>query len=134
MIPCSGNISCWCQCTGARGKPRARFCQAAAGNPRRPYVLAGIVFGPRKSHMNSVNRYVPFLAIGLLVSGDAGRAQTACPEDTLWEPYAEVCAPVRDVRSAFLPLIDKTAAVHSDAPVPGTMSAGTACRRVSRSG
>jgi len=76
--------------------------------------------------MYSVNRYVPFLAIGLLVSGDAGRAQSACPDDTLWEPYAEVCAPVRDVRSDFLPLIEKTATVHSDAPVPGTMSAGTA--------
>jgi len=73
-----------------------------------------------------MNRCMPFLACGLLVFADAGHAQTLCPEETLWEPYTEVCAPVRDVRTDFLPLIQKSSAVHSDAPVPGTMSAGIA--------
>ena len=70
-----------------------------------------------------MNRCMPFLACGLLVFADAGHAQTLCPEATLWEPYTEVCAPVRDVRTDFLPLIQKSSAVHSNAPVPGTMSA-----------
>jgi hypothetical protein len=73
-----------------------------------------------------VSRYALFFAIGLLVSGDVGRAQSACPADTLWEPYTEACAPVRDVRKEYLPEILKSTAVHSSAPVPGTMSAGTA--------
>ena len=77
--------------------------------------------------MNAVNRYVPFLAIGLLVSGDAGHAQTACPEDTLWEPYTEVCATGQGRPNRLSATESRSpAAVHSDAPVPGTMSAGTA--------
>ena len=30
-------------------------------------------------------------------------AQQDCPNGTLWEPYAGVCADVRDVRDTFLP-------------------------------
>ena len=73
-----------------------------------------------------MNKYVPLLACGLLVYFDAGRSDTVCPEGTLWEPYTQVCAAVRDVRGDFLPLIAKSAAIHSSAPVPGTMTAGTA--------
>jgi hypothetical protein len=73
-----------------------------------------------------MNKYVPLFACGLLVYCDAGRSDTACPDGTLWEPYSEICAAVRDVRSDFLPLIAKSTAVHSSAPVPGTMTAGTA--------
>ena len=73
-----------------------------------------------------MNRYVPFLAFGFLVIGDAGRSQSICPESTLWEPYTAVCATVRDVRTNFLPLIQKAGTIHSNAPVPGTMTVGTA--------
>ena len=73
-----------------------------------------------------MNRCFPFLAWGLLVFAGSGHAQSPCPGGTLWEPYTEVCASVRDVRARFLPMVQKTIAVHSDAPVPGTMTAGTA--------
>ena len=79
-----------------------------------------------KAQIQTVNRYLPLLACGLLVPADASRAQTPCPENTLWEPYTEVCAVVRDARSDYLPLIAKSTSVISDAPVPGTMTAGTA--------
>ena len=79
-----------------------------------------------KSHIKRMNRYVPFLACGLLVNGDTGHAQSSCPENTLWEPYTQICAPVRDVRSEFLPIVAKSTAIHSGAPVPGTMTTGTA--------
>jgi hypothetical protein len=62
----------------------------------------------------------------LLVFMVNAHAQTACPDGTLWEPYTEVCAPIRDVQADFLPPVQKSTAVHSNAPVPGTMSAGTA--------
>ena len=72
-----------------------------------------------------MNRCAPFLVYGLLVTAYPGHAQPACPDETLWEPYSEVCAPVRDVQSEFLPLIAKSTAVHNDAPVPaGGMAAG----------
>ena len=66
-----------------------------------------------KSHIKRMNRYVPFLACGLLVNGDTGHAQSSCPENTLWEPYTQICAPVRDVRSEFLPIVAKSTAIHS---------------------
>ena len=45
----------------------------------------------------------------------------------LWEPYSEVCAPVRDVQTDFLPQAQKLISVHIDAPVPaGGMAAGIA--------
>jgi hypothetical protein len=80
-----------------------------------------------KSQICIVNRYLPFVVFGLLVAGESGHAQTTCPEETLWEPYSEVCAPVRDVQGDFLPQPQKLTAVHSDAPVPaGGMAAGIA--------
>jgi hypothetical protein len=72
-----------------------------------------------------MSRYLPFVACGLLVFAGSAYAQTPCPEGTLWEPYTEICAPVRDVRTDFLPLVRTSGAVHSDAPVPaGGMAAG----------
>jgi hypothetical protein len=60
--------------------------------------------------------------------GHESLAQEECPPGTLWEPYASICAEVRDKQNEFLPqpvagspllgLID-------DAPVPGSMTAGT---------
>jgi len=73
-----------------------------------------------------MNRCAPFLVCGLLVIAGSGHTQPVCPDETLWEPYSEVCAPVRDVRSDYLPPIAKSTAVISDAPVPGTMTVGTA--------
>ena len=73
-----------------------------------------------------MNRHFPLLACGLLVFIGNSHAQTTCPDGTLWEPYTEVCAPVRDVQADFLPLIQKSSTFHSEAPVPGTMSAGIA--------
>jgi len=66
-----------------------------------------------------------FVAL-LLACAGAVQAQTVCPPATLWEPYSESCADVRDVRDQFLPPLAKTTTAISDAPVPGTMSAGTA--------
>jgi hypothetical protein len=72
-----------------------------------------------------MNRYLPLFACGLLVLFESGRAQAPCPEGSLWEPYTEICAPVRDVQSDFLPLSQKSTAAHSDAPVPaGGIAAG----------
>ena len=73
-----------------------------------------------------MNRCASFLVCGLLVIAGSGHTQPVCPDETLWEPYSEVCAPVRDVRSDYLPPIAKSTAVISDAPVPGTMTVGTA--------
>ena len=73
-----------------------------------------------------MDRWFPSLACGLLVFIVDAHAQTTCPEGTLWEPYTETCAPVRDVRTDFLPPVQKTTAIHSNAPVPGTRTAGTA--------
>ena len=44
---------------------------------------------------------ISVLAAVLLIPQSA--AQTPCPEGTLWEPYSEVCAEVRDVQHEFLP-------------------------------
>lgn len=69
-------------------------------------------------------RSLQLAGIGLLLFGGAAESQAVCPPDTLWEPYSEVCAQVRDVRGEFLPALQETDAVHIDAPVPGSMSAG----------
>ncbi len=54
-------------------------------------------------------------------------AQSDCPGGELWEPYTQVCAEVRDLRSAF-PLSKVTVAgkPDTDLPVPGSMAVGTA--------
>jgi hypothetical protein len=62
---------------------------------------------------------------GFLVFLAAVQTQAACPAGTLWEPYSEVCADVRDIQGEYLPALKTTTAFHSGAPVPGTMSAGT---------
>ena len=76
--------------------------------------------------MSSMNRYLWFSSCGVLVLCAAVQAQAVCPAGRLWEPYTEVCAEVRDVRGEFLSPLQISASVHSDAPVPGTMTAGTA--------
>ncbi len=73
-----------------------------------------------------MNRQVRFFGCGLLALLAALEAQAACPAGTLWEPYSEVCAGVRDVRSEFSTAVEPAAAAHSDAPIPGSMSTGTA--------
>jgi len=73
-----------------------------------------------------MNRYLRFPGCGLLVSLAAIQVQAACPAGTLWEPYAEVCADVRDIRGEFLAANQDPIAMLDGAPVPGSMSAGTA--------
>ena len=57
-----------------------------------------------------------FSALGLALaqysSGLAAQSQDECLEGTLWEPYAEVCAEVRDVRDQFQPQVAETAGVQ----------------------
>jgi hypothetical protein len=73
-----------------------------------------------------MKKYLYFTVCGLLSLVAAGQAQAACPAGTLWEPYAGVCADVNDIRDQFVTALQKSTAVHSSAPVPGSMSAGTA--------
>ena len=70
------------------------------------------------------NLYIPCWALLFLVVGT--QVNAACPAGTLWEPYDEVCAEVRDARNDFLPAAELSIVVREDAPVPGSMSAGTA--------
>ena len=75
------------------------------------------------------------LAIAPMVA--AQDHQAACPAGTLWEPYTEVCAEVRDLRHLFLlqltipaggEAVSKgrtTSGGEIDWPVPGSMAAGT---------
>jgi len=73
-----------------------------------------------------MKKYLCLAVCGLLSLAAAGQAQTACPAGRLWEPYSEVCADVRDIRGQLRAAFRKSPAVHSNAPVPGSMSAGTA--------
>jgi hypothetical protein len=68
------------------------------------------------------------LALGL-----AARAQDACPEGTLWEPYTEVCAEVRDLRDEFMPPTTQSLGAQQSSrfeeeskglPVPGGLAVG----------
>ena len=70
--------------------------------------------------------YLQIPSCGLLVFLAAVQAQAACPAGTLWEPYSEVCADVRDIQGEFLPALKTSTAIHSGAPVPGSMGAGIA--------
>jgi hypothetical protein len=76
--------------------------------------------------MYNMSRHWHVLSWGLLVFVASGQAQPACPDGSLWEPYSEQCADVRDARNEFLPAQQFSIAVLHDAPVPGSMSAGTA--------
>jgi len=76
--------------------------------------------------MDSMDGYFRFLGCGLLTLLFAQQAQAACPAGELWEPYSEVCAVVRDIRGEFMPSLRISTAVHSTAPVPGTMTTGIA--------
>ena len=77
--------------------------------------------------MGSMNSYLRFSSCGLLVLLLlAPQAQAACPAGRIWEPYSEVCAVVRDIRGEYQSSLQISLAVHSNAPVPGTMTTGTA--------
>jgi hypothetical protein len=53
-------------------------------------------------------------------------AQQSCPTGTLWEPYTEVCAEVRDVRNEFLPADVLPAGLEGiEKLVPGKIAVGT---------
>ncbi len=85
-------------------------------------------------------RWVPMVALVALVMTRIAAAQdlqAVCPEGTLWEPYTEVCAEVRDLRALFLLQLTTPAGSEAvskgrtisgdeiDWPVPGSMAAGT---------
>ena len=76
--------------------------------------------------MNNMNRHILIASCVCLVLVISMRAHAACPPGTLWEPYTEVCADVRDVRAEFLPAMQFSISAHDDAPIPGSMSAGIA--------
>ena len=68
------------------------------------------------------------LTAAQLLPGLKAQTQDDCLEGTLWEPYTEVCADVRDVREQFMPSQANQALGQSelaDLPVPGGMAAGT---------
>ncbi len=65
----------------------------------------------------------------------AAQAQDECLEGTLWEPYDEVCAEVRDVRDQFMPPLAESIGPQDllqsdvdDLPVPGGIAVGTTYR------
>jgi len=73
------------------------------------------------------------LTAAQLSPGVAAQTQDDCLEGTLWEPYTEVCAEVRDVREQFMPSQANQALSQSelaDLPVPGGMAAGTTYREL----
>ena len=76
--------------------------------------------------MSDKDRFWNFSGCCLLVLATAVQAQEPCPVGTLWEPYAEICAEVRDIQGEFLAVPVSSAAERGVAPVPGSMSAGTA--------
>jgi hypothetical protein len=75
------------------------------------------------------------LALALHSSGLAAQSQDECLEGTLWEPYDEVCAEVRDVRDQFMPPLAESIGPQDllqsdvdDLPVPGGLAVGTTYR------
>lgn len=73
------------------------------------------------------------LTVALLAPGVAAQTQDDCLEGTLWEPYTEVCADVRDVREQFLPTQASQSITQPDLaelPIPGGMAAGTTYREL----
>jgi hypothetical protein len=65
----------------------------------------------------------------------AAQSQDECPEGTLWEPYAAICAEVRDVRDQFMPPLAESIGPQDllqsdvdDLPVPGGLAVGTTYR------
>jgi hypothetical protein len=73
----------------------------------------------------------PIIAALLIVGiyPDAGLAAESCAAGTLWEPYAGLCANVRDLRDEFLPGAPEPAESLSEMtksmPVPGGLAVGT---------
>ena len=53
-------------------------------------------------------------------------AEENCDAGTLWEPYTQVCAEVRDVREEFLPgSTEQTVGIEPVEIVPGGLAVGT---------
>ena len=52
--------------------------------------------------MSDINRFWNFSGCCLLILATAVQAQEPCPAGTLWEPYSEICAEVRDIQGEFL--------------------------------
>ena len=71
------------------------------------------------------------LTAALLSPELPAQSQDDCLEGTLWEPYTEVCAEIRDVREQFMLSQASEALGQSelaDLPVPGGMAVGTTYR------
>lgn len=77
--------------------------------------------------------FVLILALILSPFRLAAQTQDQCPAGTLWEPYEEVCANVRDLRDEFMPpTAQSLSAQHLSSteeeadglPVPGGLAAG----------
>ncbi len=76
--------------------------------------------------MSDKDRFWHLSGCCLLILATAIQAQEPCPAGTLWEPYSEICAEVRDIQGEFLATPVSSATERGVAPVPGSMSAGTA--------
>jgi len=105
-----------------------------------------------------MNRWWRLITVGAIFWATPGFAQEPCDAGTLFEPYAQICAPVHDVRDEFLPqatgssgssfaskttrtsdrsLGERQAAVEAvtppeatGLPVPGSLSVGTTYREL----
>lgn len=73
------------------------------------------------------------LTASLLLPELAAQAQDDCLEGTLWEPYTEVCAEVRDLRNEFMPPTTQLLGAQQSTrfkeeseglPVPGGLAVG----------
>lgn len=73
------------------------------------------------------------LTASLLLPELAAQAQDDCLEGTLWEPYTEVCAEVRDLRNEFMPPTTQSLGAQQSTrfkeeseglPVPGGLAVG----------
>jgi hypothetical protein len=75
----------------------------------------------------------------MLMLPESVPAQQSCPAGTLWEPYTEVCADVRDVRDQFLPSPEEATGLQppskaeikaAELPVPGGLAVGITYREL----
>jgi len=73
------------------------------------------------------------LTVAQLAPGLAAETQDDCLAGTLWEPYTEVCADVRDLRDEFMPPPAQSSGAHQSSrfeeeseglPVPGGLAVG----------
>ena len=71
------------------------------------------------------------LTAAQLSPGVAAQTQDECLEGTLWEPYTEVCAEVRDVREQFMRVLDAVSGrpQYAFVRLSGPTDSGTAAKR-----